>query len=403
MDLKAIKKSSRDSIKTLFLITQIEPAGAQKVLLLLSSGLQNIKDFNITVCTMYDKCNYIPMMEKSYGIPIINLKMKNPNDHRILQNIIRFIKGLIYLSKIIRSNRIQILQTFTHYSDIIGPIICWLNKVPICVTSIHLSLSRMTWLTNTLNKFVQNRSIVKKIIAVSESLKIEGINKFNLNPSKVIFIHNGIDLSAYKNVNKFLDTSIFNELSIKYDTTIISVIARLSQQKGHEFLLKAIPKIINKYSKIKFIFAGDGPLCSQLKSIVNSLELQGYVLFIGNRSDIPRILAASTIFVLPSLAEGFPMSVLEAMAAETPVIATKIDGIPEIIPDERYGLLVPPANSNSLADAICRLISDKNLRINLAKNGKQRVINMFSKDVMVQSYHTLYTTLLKDIISSNCL
>ena len=167
---------------------------------------------------------------------------------------------------------------------------------------------------------------------------------------------------------------------------VVLTAARLHPQKGHAYLLAAAAQVPDA----TFVLAGGGPLRAELEAQARELGVADRVLFLGERADIPELLAASDLVVLPSLFEGLPVSVLEAMAAERPVVATAIGGTDEAVTHERSGLLVPPRNPEALASAIRRLRSDPDLARRLAKAGRERVEREFSSAVTAGQVMEIY-------------
>jgi glycosyltransferase involved in cell wall biosynthesis len=168
--------------------------------------------------------------------------------------------------------------------------------------------------------------------------------------------------------------------------------ARLAQQKGHRFLVEAVPKVRDAI----FILAGDGPERDALEEQVRLLAVEDRVRFLGYRSDIPELLANSDALVLPSLYEGLPLAVLEAMAAGKPVVATSVGGTDEAVVDGETGFLVPPRDSDALAAAIRRVIQDDVLAQRLGANGRARVAAHFRVEAMVQQVAGVYDEVLGD-------
>jgi glycosyltransferase involved in cell wall biosynthesis len=204
---------------------------------------------------------------------------------------------------------------------------------------------------------------------------------------KLRMVHNGVPLDRFEVT---ADTTL--RASLAGDTTrpIILTIGRLVPQKGHRHLLEAATLVRDAV----FVFAGEGPDRGLLEAQSRDLGLGRRVIFLGHRLDIPELLACSDLMVLPSLFEGLPLSVLEAMAAAKPVIASDVGGTNETIVSERTGLLVPPADPAALAAAIRRLLSDRKLAEQLATAGKARVREEFSAARMVQSVTQIYEHLL---------
>jgi glycosyltransferase involved in cell wall biosynthesis len=160
--------------------------------------------------------------------------------------------------------------------------------------------------------------------------------------------------------------------------------------KGHQYLIEAIPTVLEKCPNTSFIFAGRGQLEIELKDQVNKLGLNKRVHFLGLRHDIPKILALLDVFVLPSLSEGLSMAILEAMMAGKPVIATRVGGNPEIVLDGETGCLVPPKDSQALAASLITLLTNRHQATQFAENGKRRAERQFSLQTMVSAYQSLY-------------
>jgi glycosyltransferase involved in cell wall biosynthesis len=171
---------------------------------------------------------------------------------------------------------------------------------------------------------------------------------------------------------------------------VVLTVARLDEQKGHCYLLEAAAQV----PEAQFVLAGDGPLRASLEAQARSLGVEDRVKFLGYRSDIADLLADCDVFVLPSLYEGLPLSILEAMSAGKPVIATHIGGTDEAVIAGETGLLVPPADSAALAAAIRSLLTDRPLAQRLATAGRARVAQEFSAAKMVQQVIAVYDELL---------
>src|SRR5512133_3321966 len=203
-------------------------------------------------------------------------------------------------------------------------------------------------------------------------------------PWKMEVVPNAIDPAPF---SRPPDRSLRRALA--GDQPLVLVVARLDPQKGHRHLLAAIANVPNAI----FALAGDGPERPALEQLAGRLGVLDRVRFLGERSDVADLLAACHAFVLPSLYEGLPISVLEAMAANRPVIATAIGGTDEVVIDGASGLLVPPAQPDALASALRRLLADATLRATLAAAGHARVTNEFSAAGMVRHVSRLYEQL----------
>ena len=172
-------------------------------------------------------------------------------------------------------------------------------------------------------------------------------------------------------------------------------VARMSPQKDHFSLIQAFSMAASRNSQLRLLLVGDGPLRPEVEAQVRALDLEDKVRFLGVRTDVPEILAAADAFILSSQWEGNPLSVMEAMAAGKPVIATAVGGVPELVQDGKSGVLVPPGDVEALAEAILRLAGDAHLRRQLGQEASKQAKERFDVSVMVKGYAALYEQLLE--------
>jgi glycosyltransferase involved in cell wall biosynthesis len=381
--------------KVLLLNTQMEPAGAQKAMLELGKGLKD-RGYQISIATMYDKANYIPIFEGRYDLNIINLRMKREEANNPFRKVFHVVQGFSDLFKLIRNFKPDILQTFSHYSNIFGIIIAWIARVPVRISSQRMSLKGSPGWILQLNRIITNSSLTNKMVAVSEGTKRFSIDIQGINPNKLIVIHNGIDTKRFS--QKMAPEEIVSYravLGLSVENFVITTVARLHPQKGHSYLFEAIAKILQENPHSHFLLVGEGVLETKLKHLIAEKQLTAHVSFLGVRQDIPEILEVSDLFVLPSLWEGLPNSVLEAMALSLPIVSTNVDGCPEVVQDGITGILVPAKDSGSLAIAINTLIFNDELRINMGKNGRNRVLSQFDQEKNIDQFVKLYQSLLE--------
>ncbi|MFN4034350.1 MAG: glycosyltransferase, partial [Fimbriimonadales bacterium] len=179
---------------------------------------------------------------------------------------------------------------------------------------------------------------------------------------------------------------------IEADAVVVTHIGRFSRQKNHELLVRAFNHL--KCSQpFYLLLVGDGELRPSIEQLVNALHLSDRVRFLGIRADVPEILNASDIFVLSSRWEGNPMSVMEAMAAGLPVVATDVGGIPELVANGATGLLVPSEDVWSLSQALQTLLDEPERRTAMAVRARQTALERFDARAMTRAYERLYETL----------
>ena len=231
------------------------------------------------------------------------------------------------------------------------------------------------------------------IACVSEDVKRSMIENQGISPEKLAVVYNGVD------TDRFCPGSLKSRLcrdglGIKQDASIIGIVARLTPVKDHVTLLKAFLKIYEDIPEAVLLVVGDGELEQTLIKQTYEMGLNNNVFFVGERQDIPELLNVMDIFVLSSLSEGHNMSLLEAMAAGLPVVATDVGGNSEIVVDGATGFLVPPENPKIFSDKVMILLRDEGLRSHMGKNGRVRVVKNFDKNRMMEEYHFIYSTIL---------
>lgn len=251
------------------------------------------------------------------------------------------------------------------------------------------------WKYNLLRKLFKR--IVTNWITVSHDLQNWLSSVLGISSKKIHLIYNGVDTKRFspENIPPPDLTDFIN--SNTRSTTVIGTVGRLDPVKNHALLIESFNQIIQQYgekNEIRLIIIGDGPLLSPLKQLAIEKKLSELIWFPGARNDIPSLLAAFDLFVLPSIAEGTPMTILEAMATELPVVATDVGGLAEIVSQGRTGTLVPSNNVQALSQAIELYITNNKLGNEHGKQGRESIVNNFSIEKMTQQYCSLYDTVL---------
>ena len=218
---------------------------------------------------------------------------------------------------------------------------------------------------NKINKFVLKRA--EKVIALTKNMQKKIKKDYKIDS---IVIYNGIDISKYK-LNK---AELKKRFKLK-DEKVIIYIGTLKKVKGVEYLIKSFKNINKKFQNTKLWIIGDGSERRNLEALTKKLNLQNKITFFGKKSNdkIPKYAIASDILVLPSLSEGFPMAILEAMASGLPIVASNVTGVSEIIKDKINGFLVKPKNSKEIAEKVSIILKNKNLQSRFRKNNLKEV------------------------------
>ena len=220
------------------------------------------------------------------------------------------------------------------------------------------------------------------------------VKRLGYPPAKVRVVYNGVDIAQWP-VSKIERQQKRLELRLESKDILAGTAGRLDAQKGHSVLIDAVHRLRDRLP-IRCVILGDGPSRAALQAQIHRLNLEKHVWLLGESDDMVAWLSAMDLFVLPSLWEGLPNSLLEAMALGLPAVASGVDGVPEVVLEGHNGLLVPPKNPAALAEALSRLASDAALRSRLGETARKTVTERFGLIPMIEGYQKAYF----DILSS---
>jgi glycosyltransferase involved in cell wall biosynthesis len=294
------------------------------------------------------------------------------------------------LAKYMRVRKIDILHVFMFPAGFWGRLAAKLAGVPLVIYSergggYYENIHTM-WIDRCL------APLTSKIVCNTYAgVQIE--QQLGIASNRIMCIYNGIDLSKFETVFDTIQKR--KEIGLPNQAQVVGIIANLHYHyKGHSYFLKSAKLIVQKMPDVRFLIIGDGGLKKQLMDLSSNLGVSKNVMFLGFRSDIPELLSVMDVLVLASLREGFSNAILEAMAAMKPVVATNVGGNPEVIIDGVTGLIVPPKDPHSMAQAILNLLQNEDLAQQMGEAGRRRVENHFTIDVITQKYIQLYDSLL---------
>lgn len=369
----------RRPIKILYLLDGFHLGGAESKVLELVRYLDKTQ-YEITVCSFLSEGELKNKFE-ALGIRVVVISRRSQFDFFIIPKLIRLIK----------EHHFQIVQTLLFYTDFIGTLTARFAGVPHTIS--WETISHHHTFYHSWHRIIAYRLAMKcvnRIVVVSNDVKDSLIHLRNISRKKIITIHYGVDLSKFKQPSV---KSIRNLLKLNSHDPVIGVVARLDRIKGHHYLIQALPHIVKKYQKMVCLFIGDGEIKNDLKIQCQKLGLEDHVTFLGFRDDIPEILSILDLFVLPSLSEGFPNVILEAMASSVPVVASSVGGIPEVLIHNKTGKLVKPGDSKGLARAMLEILDNRKLKNKFVNRGQQFVKKEFSLGKQVGEFEKLYKTL----------
>jgi len=366
----------------LFLGSQMAIGGAQRVLLQQAHWFQS-RGYRVVAAFLYDKEGFEAQWREEHDIPLVNLHARK-HGAGWLKNAWLLLGGLWRAWRLMRKERFDAIETFTHHSNFLV-VIAWLAGIPVRVaTNQGHILGFPRWMEH-LHAGVINLGFATHLVAVSERVRTESIQQ-GARPEKICIIHNGTNMPEPAQFDK---AAYRCSLGIPQDAPLVLSVGRLTDQKAHTFLVQAAPAVLEHFPDTVFAVAGDGELWDALQGEIRQLKLEDHFRLLGARGDIPFLLSVADIFALPSRWEGLPIALLEAMNMGLPAVATAVEGVEEVIEHGQNGLLIPLENAHALGNALSDLLSNKEMRQRIATAGKAHVRDRYSLERMCQGYQRL--------------
>lgn len=291
------------------------------------------------------------------------------------------------LSRRLAKLKPTILQTFLYHANIAGRLAGKVARVPLIVSGIRVAEKRrgfrlwIEWATDWM---------VARHMCVSQDVAAFSVSRGGLPVSKICVIPNGVDAARFTQA----PPADLAQFGIPAQSRTLLFVGRFDPQKGPFVLLAATKDLLPRHDDLHLLLVGDGPLGEKMRAWVAKENLQSRIHFAGRRNDVPTLFRAADLFVLPSLWEGLPNVVLEAMAAGIPIVASRVEGVSDLLDDNRTGLIVPPNSSADLAEAIDRLLADPEHGRQMGRQAQHIVQAGFGWERIVEKYEHAYHDLL---------
>lgn len=381
-------------INIAYVLTPIDFGGSERVSLNFIKAYDKAK-FNIVPVILVRPWEPKPFFAKELDklgieyltIPVAKKPLEDGKDY------FRILRCYRILFSILRSKKFDIIHTNGYFADILGVPISKLLRIPHLATC-HGFIDNDTSLKlyNRLDIFFLRFS--NRVISVADEIK-EKLIYYGVFGKNISTLRNAVLLPDYSN-DEILN---IRELTRKkYDISesefLIGYTGRLSEEKGLKFLVDSVRQILEIGVPIKVLFVGDGPQRSFLETMAKDLGVENNIFFAGFQKDVTKFFPAFDVFVLPSLTEGTPMALLEAMSFGSPVIATKVGGIPKVITHGENGFLISPSNTSEIASSVTELYNDQNYRTSLSHGAKTLIKDHYNLDLQVKKVEELYCALL---------
>ncbi len=362
-------------IRLAFCITDLDPGGAERALLQIVRRLDRDR-WKPSVYCLAPPGQLVSEFEAS-DIPVTCFHARG------LRNI-----GIVRkLASALRKQRPALLQTFLFHANLLGRLAGRWAGVPHIVSGIRVAEKRAK--THLFLDRLTNR-LVERNVCVSQAVAEFSINCGGLKLEKTVVIRNGVDYERFAGAQ----AASLESLGIPAASRVLIFVGRLDPQKGLIYLLRALPDVMANNDDLHLLLVGDGPQREPLQTLATDLGIDQQVHFAGWRADVPALLKACDALVLPSLWEGLPNVVLEAMAAGIPVIASEVDGVGELIRSGETGFLVSPGSTESLREMLVQLCADSTQSLEISKTAQDIVNKEFKWSDVADDYARLYDEIL---------
>jgi glycosyltransferase involved in cell wall biosynthesis len=367
--------ADRGPLRVMFVITSMPVGGMESLLVELIRRMDRSR-FEPELCCLkyFDVLGEVVAQE----IPAFTGLLKHKYDFTVLRR----------LKKLLRQRRIDAVVTVgTGDKMFWGRLAAWSAGVPVICSALH-SMG-MPDRVETLNRLLA--PLTDAFIGVAEPHGRYLAEQEGCPAPKVQVVPNGVDVEKFH--PRWPVASLQREFALTSDSPVVGIVAALRPEKNHELFLQAAKLIHHSLPATKFLVVGDGPGRRKLESLARELDLNDAVRFVGTRNDVSEVLSLFDVFLLTSHMEANPTSILEAMACEKPIVATRVGSVPETVLDGRTGYLVPPGDAHALAQQTLELLCHPDHAALLGRAGREHVIAHWSVDRMVNGYQDLIADL----------
>jgi len=289
------------------------------------------------------------------------------------------------LRQYLKHGGFDVVQVYLGEACIYGCLAGWLAGAPVVLGAFQnvYACRGLTRLCHRLVNRVATGWVVNARFIVDSMMASIGGRR-----EKFFVIYNGVDPKAFE--SELTPDEAKRKVGLDADTQVVSIVGRLHAQKNHTLFLEMAKRVLARHPAARFLIVGEGELRASLEAHANDLGIADSVRFLGDRSDIPDLLAATDVFVLSSHHEGSPNALIEAMSVAVPVVSTDWVGVDEVVTDGHEGFVVPRDDAEAIAEKIGQFLGDADLRRRMGTHGKETAEKRFSLEVMTQNYISLY-------------
>ncbi len=366
--------------------SQITIGGAQRVLLDQAEWFY-ARGYDVQAVFFYDKDGLQKEWSARYPFPITVLSVYQ-RGAGLGKNLGGLSHGFFHLVKFLKQVRPDYIECFTHDANTLGIPAAWLAGVKGRFGTHHGQFAGQSVAAREFHTRIINGPLAVKLVCVSERAKRQALEE-GIRPEKIKVIFNGVKPVK---TDPAVRAEVRTELGLRNDEVMVLNVGRLVPEKAQHHLVTAAGLLKDEVPQLRYFIAGEGPCRTELKQQIAAAGLEDRFRLLGNRSDVDRLLNAADLFVLYSDTEGMPVSLMEAMSAGVPCIASDLEGIAQLIPDERFGTLIPAGNAELLAGTIRSLSADPDRMSAAGMAGAERIRGSFTIDASCRQYEELFDT-----------
>ena len=363
--------------------SQITTGGAQRVLLDQAQWFWE-QGYDVQAVFFYDKDGLLPQWSARYPFPITALSFY----HRgagLGKNLSGLIHGFFRLIRLLKQVKPDYFESFTHDANLMGIPAACLCGVKKRIGTHHGQFAGQSSRSRRLHTLVINSGMTSKLVCVSERAKRQALEE-GIHEQKIEVIFNGV---KPVDTDPVIRAETRQSLRLKTNDVMILNVGRLTPEKAQQHLASAAA-LLADHPEYRFFIAGEGPCRAALEKQISESGLKESFRLLGNRSDVDHLLNAADLFVLYSDTEGMPVSLMEAMSAGLPCIASDLEGIVQLMPEAQYGTLIPAGDPQLLAETIRKVLYDPQLCIEQGKAASHRIRSQFSIGASCQNYEALF-------------
>lgn len=351
--------------------------------------------FEVTLCSLgyYDTAQGNVRIEQLNKTGIRSFEAAIWDEERPYRS---FTSAYQSLQQDLKTHPVDIIHSHSEYTDITAILLKLRGRVPRILRTVHYGF-RVEWSTKPLRRALLTNLTYPIIFDLEVGINQQNTDRLNQRSvsrilgRRAVRVPNAISMERFKGRKPDVKTKK-ETLGIPADAPLIGTVGRLADQKGYQYLIEAASLVINQQPSAYFILVGDGPLADEHRQQAQDLGISSQLIFTGGRTDVEELLYCFDLFASSSLWEGLPTVLLEAMAANVPIIATDIPGTNELITHDHDGWLVPAYDSQALADGILELLKNPSLRGSLAGKAME-TLNLYSISAIADQYENLYIQL----------